>query len=157
MDTKSDEQFLVIEATIEANKKESDKNHKETAEKITLLTEKHKETTETLKIILAEMKIEKNNISKSSPAQKDTSNPTDPTTTVQTKRRDPPLEGGIPDKICGMWTLKHDISPPKFYELLIKTELKGYTALDLKNFFKYIKMCLNAVNRLREDVLPNYQ
>ena len=39
MDTKSDEQFLVIEATIEANKQESDKNHKETAGKITLLTE----------------------------------------------------------------------------------------------------------------------
>ena len=39
MDTKSDDQFLFIEATIEANKQESDKNHKETGEKITLLTE----------------------------------------------------------------------------------------------------------------------
>ena len=150
MDTKSDEQLLVIESTIEANKQEANKNHKETDEKI-------KENTETLKQILAEMNKDKNNISKYSPAQKDTSNPTDPTTTVQTKRRDPPLEGGTPDKICGMWTLKHDTSPPKFYELLIKTELKGETALDLKNFFKYIKMCLNAANRLREDVLPNYQ
>ena len=56
-----------------------------------------------------------------------------------------------------MWTLKHEISPPKFYELLIKTELKGYTALDIKNFFNRIKMCLNAVTRLREDLLTDYQ
>ena len=53
MDTKSGDQFLAIEATIEANKQESDKNHKYTAEKIALLTENQKETTETLKIILA--------------------------------------------------------------------------------------------------------
>ena len=32
MNAKSDEHFLVIEATIEANKQESDKNHKETDE-----------------------------------------------------------------------------------------------------------------------------
>ena len=30
IDTKYDDQFLAIEATIEANKKEADKNHKET-------------------------------------------------------------------------------------------------------------------------------
>ena len=157
MDTKSDEQFLVIEAIIEAKKQESDKNHKETADKITLLTENQKETTETLKLILAEIKIDKNNISKSSPAQKDTSTPPNPTTTVHTNRRDTPLEGGISDKMRGMWTLKHEISSPKFYELLIKTELKGDTDMDLKNFFNHIKMCLNAVTRLREDLLPDYQ
>ena len=75
--------------------------------------------------------------------------PPDPTTTVQTNRRDPPLEGGIPENIGGMWTLKYEISSPKFYELLIKTELKGDTAMDLKNFFNHIKMSLNAVTRLR--------
>ena len=84
MDTNSNERFLVIEATIESNKQESDKNHKETAEKITLLTE-------TLNQILEEMKKDKNNISKSSTAQKDTLTPPDPTTTVQTNSRDPPL------------------------------------------------------------------
>ena len=62
MDTKSDDQFLVVESTIEANKQESDKNHKETDGKITLLAEKHKETNETLKYILVEMKKYKNNI-----------------------------------------------------------------------------------------------
>ena len=56
-----------------------------------------------------------------------------------------------------MRTLKHYISSPKFHEILIKTELKGYTALDLKNCFNHIKTCLNAVNRLREDLLPDYQ
>ena len=30
MDTKSYEQFLVVEATIETNKQEADKNHKKT-------------------------------------------------------------------------------------------------------------------------------
>ena len=59
------------------------------------------------------------------------------------------LEGGHSTKMCGMWTLKHEISSPKFYELLIKKELKGDTAMDLKNFFNHIKMYLNAVTRLR--------
>ena len=56
-----------------------------------------------------------------------------------------------------MWTLKHEIISPKFYELLIKTELKGYTSMDIKNFLNHINMCLNAVTRLREDLLPDYQ
>ena len=93
MDTKSDDQCLAIEATIVANTQESDKNHKETDEKITLLTEKYNETHETLKLILATMKKDRNDISRSSLAQKDTSTPPDPTTTVQTNKRAPPLEG----------------------------------------------------------------
>ena len=56
-----------------------------------------------------------------------------------------------------MWTLKHEISPPKLYEILIKKELKGDTAIYLKNFFNHIKMCLNAVTRLREDLLHYYK
>ena len=110
MDTKSDDQFLAIEVTIAANKQESDNNHKETDEKITLLTEKHNETHETLKLILATMKKDKNEILKSSPAQKDTSTPPDPTTTVHTNKRAPSLEGVISENIGGMWTLKHEIS-----------------------------------------------
>ena len=79
MDTKSDEQFLVIESTIEANKQESDNNHKKTDEKLALLTENQKETNEKLNktneklaLILTARKIDKNNISTSSPAKKDT-------------------------------------------------------------------------------------
>ena len=109
MDTKSDDQFLAIEA----NKQEADNNHKETTENI-------KQITETRNQVLAEIK-DKNNISKSSPAHKDTLTPLDPTTTVQTNRRAPPLEGGISENIGGMWTLKHEISSPRFYEILINT------------------------------------
>ena len=56
-----------------------------------------------------------------------------------------------------MWTLKHEISSPKFYELFIKTELKGYTALDLNNFYNHINICINVVTRLQEDLIPSYQ
>ena len=69
------------------------------------------------------------NTMSSSPTQKDTSTTPDPTTVVPDNRRAPPLEGGHSTKIGGIWTLKHEIIPPKFYELLIKTELKGYTDL----------------------------
>ena len=148
MDTKSDDQLLSIEATIEANKQEDEKNHKGTTDNI-------KQITETLNQVLAEMK-DKKRKSKSSPAQKDTLTPTDPTTMFQTNRRAPHLQGGICENIGGMWTLKYETSSPRFYELLIKIELNGDTALDLNNFFNHIKMCLNAVTRLREDLLPNY-
>ena len=56
-----------------------------------------------------------------------------------------------------MWILKHDISARKLYELLVKIELKGYTDLFLKKFYNHIKMCLNEVIRLREDLIPGYQ
>ena len=55
-----------------------------------------------------------------------------------------------------MWNLKHEISLPRFYELLIQIKLKGDNALDLKNFYNHVKMSLNAVTRLREDLLPDY-
>ena len=70
---------------------------------------------------------------------------------------DPPLEGAHSIKSFGMWTLKHEIVSPKFYEILIKTELKGDTYLDLNKFYKHINMCLGAMTRLREDLLPSYQ
>ena len=149
MDTKSYEQLLFIKATIESNKQEAYKSHKETNEKLTLFTDN-------LQVLIA-LITEKNNISKSSSAQKDTQTPPDSNTVVPNKNRGPPLEGGHSTKIRGMWTLKHEIISPKLYELLIKIELKGETDLDLKNFLNHIKMSLNAVTRLREDILPDYQ
>ena len=92
--------------------------------------------------------MDQTNNSKYLPTHNDAFTPTEPTTMFLTNKRDPPLEGGHSTKIGGMWTLKHDISSPKFYELLIKTELKGETDLDLKNFYNHIKMCLNAMTRL---------
>ena len=89
-----------------------------------------------------------------SPTQKYSPKPPDPTTAVPYNRISTPLDSGQYTKISGMWTLKHEISSSRFYEVLIKTQLKGYTALDLKNFYKHIKMCLNVVTRLIEDLLP---
>ena len=71
-----------------------------------------------------------------------------PSTAVTDNKKSPPLEGGNSTKIDVKWTLKHEISSPKFYELLIKTELKGYTAMYLKNFYNRIKMCPNELTRL---------
>ena len=88
------------------------------------------------------------NNSKLSSAQKDTSTTLEPTTLFSSNRRDPLLDVGNSTKICGMWTLKHDISSPKLYDLLIKTEIKKETALDLKNFYNHIKICLNEVTRI---------
>ena len=84
----------------------------------------------------------------SSPTHKYTSTLPDPTTIVTDKNRAPQLEGVKYTKIGDMWTLKHEISSPKFYELLIKTELKEDTAMDIKKFYNQIKMGLNAVNIL---------
>ena len=92
--------------------------------------------------------MDQTNIPESSPTQKDTSTPQCPTTVVPTNRRDPPLEGGHSTKVFCMWTLKHDIRSPKFYEILINTELEWDTALDLKNFFNHLNICINAFNRL---------
>ena len=134
MEDKYEEQVIIMIEEIENNKQE--------------MKSEMKDIKETLKTFTAFM-MDQINISKSSPAQKDTSTPPDPTTTVQTNRRAPPLEGGISENIGGMWTLKHEISSPKFYELLIKTELKGCTAMDLKKFYNHIKICRNSFTRLR--------
>ena len=90
-----------------------------TAEKQMNTDEKLTHLTENINNLTAFM-IDQNNIPKSSPTQKDTSNPPAPTTLVPIKRRDPSLEGGHYTKIGGMWTLKHEINSPKFYDILIK-------------------------------------
>ena len=59
-------------------------------------------------------------IPKYSSYQKDSPKTQYPTTMVPNNKRAPPLEGGHSTKISGMWTLKHDISSPKFYGILIK-------------------------------------
>ena len=84
--------------------------------------------------------MDQTNNSKSPPTQNDTSTPPDPTTVVPANRKAPPLEGVHSTKIGGMCTLKHETRSPKFYEILIKTELKEDTARYIKNFYNYIKM-----------------
>ena len=138
----SDKKSMQFKSEMKANKQDSD--------------EKMMQFIETLMFVTAFMMGQTKN-SKSSPTQKDTSTILDPITVVPSNRRAPSLEGEHSTKIGGMMTLKHEISSSKFYELLTKRELKGYTTLDIKNFYNHINMCPNAVNRLQEDLLPGYQ
>ena len=78
-----------------------------------------------------------------SPYKKYSPKAQDPSTVV------PPLEVGNSAKKIGMWTLKYEISSPKFYDILIMTEFKYDTAMYLKNLYNHIMMCLNAVARLQ--------
>ena len=125
MENNNEDQFILMKEEIINNKQE--------------LKAEMKDIKETLKTFAAFM-MDQTNISKYSPAQKDTLTHPDPTTTVQTNWRAPPLEGVHYTQIFDMWILKHEIKSPNLYELLIKTELKGDTTLDLKNFYKHISM-----------------
>ena len=79
------------------------------------------------------------------------------TTIVHTNRKVIPLEVRKYQKICWMWTLKHDISYPKLYEHILKTQLKGYTAPDIQKFNNNINMYLNYLKEPKEDIIPAYQ
>ena len=68
---------------------------------------------------------------------------------VPSNKKDTILEGGNSTEIGGMWTPKHDIISPNFYELLTKIELKGDTNLYLKRLYNQINMYLNAMTRLQ--------
>ena len=107
MDNKFDKQYLIIQATVEANKQETGEKQMKTNEKLTQITEN-------LKVLTAFIMDQTNN-SKFSLAQKDTLTPPDPTTVVHSNRRDTPLDGGHSTNIGGMWTLKHEIRSPKLY------------------------------------------
>ena len=67
------------------------------------------------------------------------------------------MEGVHCTKIVHMLTLKHEISSPIFYELLIKTEIKEYTDTDFNKFYNYIMICLNVVTIIIEYFLPAYK
>ena len=74
-------------------------------------------------------------ILKSSIDKKDSPKHQDPNSVVLSNNKAPQLEGGQSTKFGGMGSLKYEISSQKFYELLIKIELKGGTDLDIKNFY----------------------
>ena len=106
MDKKSDDQLLITKATIEANRQDSD-------EKIKKLTE---DLTEMITSMTDQIKISRSSLDK-----KDSTKAQYPTTVLPANKRAPPLKGGHYTNIGGMWTLKHETSSPKFYELLIGT------------------------------------
>ena len=116
MNNRSYEQFLVIQAKIDANKQETDGKQMKTDQKLTQLAEDLKVLTLTITSMM-----DQNNNSKFSPSQKGTLDTPDPTNMVPANRRAPPLDEGHSTKIGCMWTLKYEISSPKFYELIIKT------------------------------------
>ena len=98
-DKKYNEQLLIMQATIEANRKDYD--------------EKTKNLTEDLKAMITSTIIsmmDQINILKSSPDQKYSPKDQYPTTVVPANRRYPPLDSGHYKKIGGMWTLKHETS-----------------------------------------------
>ena len=148
MDTKSDEQFLAIEATIEANTQEADRNQVKNDEKLTKFTEYIQKLT----IFM----MDQANISISSPAQKDTSTLPDTTTTVQTNKRDPPLEGRISEKFVAYGPSNMRSAHQNSISSASRQNSKE-TLLWILIFLNHIKMSLNAVTRLREDLLPDYQ
>ena len=114
MDNNSDDQLLIMQSAIGSKRQYYDEKMKKLIEDLT----------EIITSIMDQIKI-----SSSSPDKKDLPKAQDSTTVVPDNNRSPPLEGGNSTKTGGMWTLKHDIGSPKFYKLLIKTELKGNTSL----------------------------
>ena len=84
MDNKSGDQLLIIQDTIEANRKDYD--------------EKTKKITEYLTAMITSM-MDYIKISKSSPDKKDSSKDQDPTTVVLAKKRAPSLESGHSEKL----------------------------------------------------------
>ena len=64
------------------------------------------------------------------------------TKTSDTSTANPP-HGINSQNIENMWTLKHEIISPKFYEIIIKNGLNGGMDLDVNNFYNRIKMSLH--------------
>ena len=90
MDNDSGEQFVIMKATIEANKKNIETNNKYYDDKMMKLIEYFKAMlTSTITSMMDEI-----NMSKSSPAQKDSPKAQYPTTVVPSHRMYPPLDGG---------------------------------------------------------------
>ena len=119
---KLDEQFLVMQDLINFNDKKMKKRYSE-------FTNMKSDITKT-KTMFKHMMVQNQH---SSPVNMDSPKYQDPDTVVSTNKKYSPLEGGNSTKHCDMWTLKHEISSPKFYELLVKTEIKGDTSMYLKS------------------------
>ena len=117
MDNKSYGQFIIVQDSIEENKQDIKSNKKDSDEKIMKLAEDFKVIlTSPITSITDQI-----NTFKPLPIHKYSPKPPDPTDVVPSNKRALPLDGGQSTKIGSMWNLKHEISSPKFYKLLIKT------------------------------------
>ena len=129
MDNKSDEKFFIMQDLMD--KRDSDfTDMKSDMKKIDSDFTKMNSGINKIKKMSTDMTSQKHI---SSPVNMDSPKYQDPDTVVSTNKKYPPLEGGNSTKHCDMWTLKHEISSPKFYELLVKTEIKGDTSMYLKS------------------------
>ena len=115
--------YSSYKSTIETNRQDSDDKMKK------LIEDLRPSTTFTITSVMNQI-----DISKYSRDQKDSTKPQYPNTVVMSNSRYPSSDGEHSTKIGGMWNLKHETSSPKMYELPIKTEIKGDTALESKKF-----------------------
>ena len=139
MKKKLDYQLLIIKACIDGNKQAVEETKKTLKKYESEFTKINTEFTN-IKTTISQLLVQNQH---SSLDKVDSLKSQYQDTVVQANKKSPPLEDGKSMNIGGMWTIKHEISSPKLYELLIKTELKVDTALDLKNFYNHINMCLN--------------
>ena len=106
MENRSDEHFIIMQAANEVNKQDMKANKKDSDDKMTNIKEYFKA------IIASSITsfIYHINTFKYLPTQKYSPKPM-----VPPNRRAPPLDSRHSTKIGGIWTLKHEISSPKFY------------------------------------------
>ena len=144
MDNKSYDKFLINQDIIKDNRQVYDKKIKKQDSKLDKL------------VAMIKKMMDQIIISNSSPDNIYSPKSHDPTSLVPASKKAPQFEVGHSTKIDGMLTLKNEISS-KIYEILIKTKPKNDIALDLKNFHNHINMSLSVMNRIREDLIPDYQ
>ena len=144
MKKKLDYQLLIIKAFIDGNKQAVEETKKTLKKYESEFTKINTEFTN-IKTTISQLLVQNQH---SSLGKVDSLKSQYQDTVVQANKKYPPLEDGKSTKIGGMWTLKHEISSPKLYEILIKTEPKGETALGFNNSYNHIHMCLNAINGL---------
>ena len=144
MDNKLDDQLLFMKFSVDTNNQVTDKPKQDNNELKKKLN-KHDFDFSEIKTLLNKFLVQNQT---SLPGKIDSPNSQYPTTAVPDNNNSPPLEVGQSTKMGVMWTLKHGISSPKFYEILTIAELKSDTALYLKKFYNHIKMCINLVTRL---------
>ena len=153
MNNKLNEQILVMQTLAYTNRQVTSKL-KQYNDEIKNKLNKHEYYLDEINTLLKQVLVKNKN---SLTDKMDPPKAQDTTTVVTANKKDQPLKGGNSRNIGGMWNLKYDIISPKLNELLIKIELKGETALYLKNFYNHIKMCLDGVARLQEKLLSAYQ
>ena len=112
-----DDQLLVIQNYIDTNKQATDELRKDCDDLKKKLNKHYSEFSNIKTFINKVLGNNQNSLTDNMDSHKSQ----DPTAVILDKNKSPPLEDGNSTKIGGMWTLKHDISSPKLFELLIKT------------------------------------